>query len=211
LVVTPSPDEEDRKLLLPVKFNLARWPSGLAFRTTPLDEPEVEAIVETFSHLGNEDKAALAEQLFRIHWEGPVTDVADEVFAKLSRCQGATAREMEQATDWLRTFLKARPPSRPTSVRGRATRSSGSNAKPAGGENTSSRPGLAAGAARPAPVATAAGGSHYPTTLGHSPDWRTGRQINDSKEAKKQRSSVLCGRNRASLGPSRLRNRPFSP
>jgi hypothetical protein len=108
-VVTSSPDEEDRKLLLPVKFNLARWPSGLAFRTTPLDGPEIEAIVETFGHPGDEDKAALAQQLFRIHWEGPVTDVADEVFAKLSRCQGATDREMDQATDWLREFLKPRP------------------------------------------------------------------------------------------------------
>lgn len=80
-----DPDDDARRLLLPGKMNLARQPTGLAFRVE--GEPG------------------------RVVWESAPVDLkADGVLAALSgrQCGGGV---LEEATEWLRDVLSAGPQS----------------------------------------------------------------------------------------------------
>src|SRR5262249_17458558 len=65
-------EDEQRKLLLPLKFNVGPKPTGLAYRLVPLPEPEQDTVLEPFTHLADEDRWRLGEQLFRVEWLGEV-------------------------------------------------------------------------------------------------------------------------------------------
>jgi hypothetical protein len=103
-VAVPDPEDQDRRLFLPLKFNLGPRPSGLAYRTQALDQDEAQAILARFDHLDSEDRERLAQQLFRIDWLGTVDISADDaVNAHAKRDQGPN--KVEKATEWVREFL----------------------------------------------------------------------------------------------------------
>jgi RecA-family ATPase len=103
-VAVPDPEDEDRRLFLPLKFNLGPRPAGLAYQTRSLDPNEAQAILARFDHLEPEDRERLAQQLFRIKWLGTVDASADDaVNAFGKREQGPN--KVEKATEWVREFL----------------------------------------------------------------------------------------------------------
>jgi hypothetical protein len=104
-VIAPASDNPDRKLFLPLKFNLGPWPAGLAYCLDPLSTAEAFAVVETFQHLEEPDRDRLGEQLFRVKWVGTVDDDADTVLGEAARRERGGASKVKQAADWLVTFL----------------------------------------------------------------------------------------------------------
>ncbi len=104
-VVAPEPDRPECKLFLPLKFNLGPRPAGLGFRLHALEGEEQRAVLSAYgAHLGDEDRAQLAQQLFRTEWSGAVEDTADAVFAAARRGDRDQSK-VEKAAAWLEQFL----------------------------------------------------------------------------------------------------------
>jgi hypothetical protein len=109
-VVAPDAEEPERKLFLPLKFNLGPRPQGLAYRMRSLDVPVQQDLLETYgAHLDWEDRERLSKQLFRIEWLGPVNEDADWVLGDQARRDLPSAKDLDVAADWLSTFLQVRP------------------------------------------------------------------------------------------------------
>ena len=104
-VVAPSEEEESIKLILPLKFNIAKKPAGLSYRLEALTPDEAERLLTPFDHLGAEDRTRLAEQLFRVTWLGPVTTDADSLFATAAR-SARDGNKVGKCVEWMETFLK---------------------------------------------------------------------------------------------------------
>jgi hypothetical protein len=104
LVVAPDPEEDGRKLLLPLKFNIGPKPSALRYRLQDLAAEEKPPILAQCTELTDDDKTALAQQLFRIAWLGPVDASADEVMAKPTTSK-VSASKREEAADWIVAYL----------------------------------------------------------------------------------------------------------
>jgi hypothetical protein len=104
-VIAPSQEEESIKLLLPLKFNIAKKPTGLSYALESLTPQEAESLLAQFGHLGAEDRARLAEQLFRVTWLGPVTTDADSLFAQAARGK-RDGNKVKACAEWLERFLK---------------------------------------------------------------------------------------------------------
>jgi hypothetical protein len=103
-VVSPADDDPEKKLLLPLKFNIGPRPSGLAYRLQSLPEPECERILAPMTHLGAEDLERLKEQLFGIQWEGEVDISADDALGQAAR-NGRGPTKVARCVEWLRAFL----------------------------------------------------------------------------------------------------------
>jgi hypothetical protein len=104
-IVTPDADDADKKLFLSLKFNLGSRPSGIAYRMRPLDVPARDRILDAYgAHLDAEDRDRLAEQLYRIEWEGTVDADADRVLSAHDRREREGGRS-ERAAEWLQQFL----------------------------------------------------------------------------------------------------------
>jgi hypothetical protein len=103
-VVAPSLEDESIKLILPLKFNLAKKPAGLSYCLDSLDAAAAGPLLAPFGHLGDEDRERLAEQLFRVRWLGPVTTDADSLFAQAAR-NARGANKVVQCAEWLEAFL----------------------------------------------------------------------------------------------------------
>src|SRR5262249_49358507 len=105
-VVVPDGDEPERKLFLPLKFNLVRRLSGFSYQTISLSEPEQQVLIEQYAgHLDATDRDELAKQLFRVEWQGEVDMTADAVLTDLAKQQNAPGK-VDQAADWLEQFLQ---------------------------------------------------------------------------------------------------------
>jgi hypothetical protein len=104
-VIAPDGEETDKKLFLPIKFNLGPRPGGLAYYMSSLEEQAKSLILEKYAgHLDGEDRRRLADQLFRIEWAGPVDADADRVLAdQASRERGPN--KVQKCMDWLTKFL----------------------------------------------------------------------------------------------------------
>src|SRR5262249_27236348 len=96
-------EDNGRKLFLPLKCNLAAKTAGLAFRTAAVPPEEAAAILAPFPDLGEEDRARLQEQLFRLEWLGPVDVTADEALAR--RGGKDDPSDVDRAAEWLAKFL----------------------------------------------------------------------------------------------------------
>lgn len=107
-IVAPDPDDGDRRLFLPIKFNCGPWPSGLAFRMDALPPEERAGILAGMDHLGDEDRNRLAQQLYRITWQGPVSISADDALRADTR-QKPTTADADKAAAWLRERLSDGP------------------------------------------------------------------------------------------------------
>jgi hypothetical protein len=104
-IVAPDPKDTDRKLFLPLKFNIGPKPQGFAFRLQALDRTEAEALLAPVTgHLAEADRERLVGQLFRPAWEGRVDDDADQVVSEGSK-KDRGANKVHQCAEWLETFL----------------------------------------------------------------------------------------------------------
>lgn len=103
-VVAPDKEDGEKKLLLPLKFNLGPRPSALAYRMGSLDAQEQRGILDSYAaHLDAQDQERLAKQLFHIGWLGPVVADAESVLADQTRRQRTD--KSEEAGTWLQQFL----------------------------------------------------------------------------------------------------------
>ena len=103
-IVAPDPEDPDRKLFLPLKFNIGPKPQGFAFRLKGLGPEEAAPLLAPFDHLAEEDRERLAAQLFRPEWEGRVDDDPDEVVGEGAR-KDRGPNKVEACADWLEKFL----------------------------------------------------------------------------------------------------------
>jgi hypothetical protein len=104
-VVASEPDDADRKLLLPIKFNLGQRPTGLAYHIRPLDTWEQAGILDNYcKHLDERDQVRLARQLCRVEWDGRVSVTADEIMADWGTDKGPG--KIDQAAEWLEELFK---------------------------------------------------------------------------------------------------------
>lgn len=105
-LVAHDPQVEDRRLLMPIKFNIAPKPRALAYRLEAVPADEAEAILTPFGDLGGEDRGRLAGQLCRVSWQGAVDADADDVMAdKVAKDRSAT--KPEKAAEWLLVYLSS--------------------------------------------------------------------------------------------------------
>ncbi|MBP3955492.1 AAA family ATPase [Gemmata sp. G18] len=74
-MIAPDTDDEQKKLMLPIKANvLPSGGGGLAYRMEPLTEGEARALLLTaWPDMDAEEVAELSKQMFRQKWEGVVT------------------------------------------------------------------------------------------------------------------------------------------
>jgi hypothetical protein len=104
-VIAPDIEDPDKKLFLPIKYNLGLWPDGLAYRLEPLADDERDGILREYGgHLQAEDQQHLALQLFYLEWLGKVDADPDRLFSDLSR-RDRGPRKVQQASEWLKQFL----------------------------------------------------------------------------------------------------------
>lgn len=102
-VVVPEPDNDDRKLFLPLKFNIGKKPEGLAFRLTALKEEDSAAILGRFPKLDDDDRTRLAAQLFKPTWDGVSSFDADAAFGEGDKEKKPS--RVNDCRDWLVKFL----------------------------------------------------------------------------------------------------------
>lgn len=102
-VIVPEPDNDDRKLFLPLKFNIGKKPSGLAFRLTALESEDSATILGRFPKLEGEDKARLAAQLFKPTWDGVSAFDADAAFGEGDK-EKKTSR-IQDCREWMIGFM----------------------------------------------------------------------------------------------------------
>ncbi len=103
-VVVPEPDNDERKLFLPLKFNIGKKPNGLAFRLTALEEEDSAKILGRFPKLEGEDRLRLAAQLFRPTWDGVTGIDADAAFGEGDKEKKGGTR-LQDCRDWVLGFL----------------------------------------------------------------------------------------------------------
>jgi hypothetical protein len=107
-VVLPDSESEDqdRRLFLPLKFNLGPKPSGLAYRCQSLSsEEQIETLsLSPFHHLDADDCKRLGAQLFRLEWLGAVTVDADAALAETAK-HDRDPNKVDRAAEWLEKFL----------------------------------------------------------------------------------------------------------
>ena len=88
-MVAKDTDDDARRLLVPMKNNIAPNTGGLAFRVVPWDQDA---------------------ELARVDWEPDrVNMTADEALASFTGGYGGGRTERDDATDWLRDYLSAGP------------------------------------------------------------------------------------------------------
>jgi hypothetical protein len=106
LLAVPDPEDDSRRLLLPVKVNLTPERQGLAYRPVPLPPDEQQQVLSgRVDHLPEEDRQRLAAQLYRVVWCGKVDTRPDDAL-------GAARKErdpnkVERCAGWLRELLAA--------------------------------------------------------------------------------------------------------
>jgi hypothetical protein len=104
-VVAPSSEDPDKKLFLPLKFNLGPRPQGLAYQMRSLDAPQQSSILDAYgSHLDQADRERLAAQLYGIEWLGPSDADADHVLGEQARRE-RDPNKVEKCMTWLEQFL----------------------------------------------------------------------------------------------------------
>lgn len=111
-LIAPDPDDDSRKFLMPIKFNLGAKPGAIAYRLSSLGLEEQAPIIGSCDHLGDEDKTRLAAQLFRVDWLGIVDADADTVMSSNgsgNHKEEKKSGKQEEAADWLLDFLSAGP------------------------------------------------------------------------------------------------------
>jgi hypothetical protein len=108
LTVAADPEDDDRRLLMPVKANLTRDRRALAYRMAQLNENEARAALVGVAddHLSQDDRDAVARQLFRISWEGRHDVDADAVMSP-ARKTDRGPNKVDACAAWILEGLQA--------------------------------------------------------------------------------------------------------
>lgn len=110
-LIAPDPQDEAKKLFMPIKFNLGPKPPAMAYRLASLDSEGQNRILSSCTHLGDEDKTRLALQLFHVDWMGVVEADPDQIMAGPNREEKSdrAERKCDEAANWIAEFLAAGP------------------------------------------------------------------------------------------------------
>jgi hypothetical protein len=104
-LVGVDPDDESRRLFMPVKENLPGFHrSAIPFSRVPFSDDEAAAILarEEFRHLEGDDLAAVRSQLARIKFDNAVSMDPNAAF-KSKKQDDST--KVQRCKEWLKTFL----------------------------------------------------------------------------------------------------------
>lgn len=106
-IYATDPDDDERRILASPKANIPGGkPPSLAVRIGQIPEAEALAILGPYvSHLGDEDRAELAGQLYRISYDGESSKTADEVLDTGGGGRGGTKSRKEMAIEFLTAKL----------------------------------------------------------------------------------------------------------
>lgn len=102
-VVAPDPNHRHRKLFLPLKFNIAKKPAGIAYNLLPVPPEERGEILDQFPALDGDDRDQLGGQLFRPVWDGVVETDADSALSEHGGADKPT--RVAECREWLSGFL----------------------------------------------------------------------------------------------------------
>lgn len=108
LIVAEREEDGGKRLLLPVKKNLAPLGHGLIYQLVPLSETEQDRALAGCTNLAADDLERLKTQLFRVAWLGETEAKADELFASASR-RPELPSDIRKAAEWLRERLQDGP------------------------------------------------------------------------------------------------------
>jgi hypothetical protein len=105
-MIGPDPEDPDRHLLMPVKFNLLGLEkSAVAIRQHRLDRAEAQPLRthDAFADLDDADFAKICEQMARVEFDDPVEADADQVMGqRAERC----SPKKEDCLEWLLKYLE---------------------------------------------------------------------------------------------------------
>ncbi len=104
-LIGEDPDDDQRRFMMPVKANLLGIErDALAFRLHRLtaDEAAAHRKHPAFADLGNDDFAAVAEQMARLEFEGNVRADADRMMATK---QPQDKNKVARCREWIKEFL----------------------------------------------------------------------------------------------------------
>ncbi len=107
-IVAEHEEDRGKRLLLPIKANLAPRRRGLIYQLVPLCGAEQDLALAGINNLAGRDLERLKSQLFRVVWLGEPDAEADKVFAPAGRGHESRS-ETKIATDWLRERLRNGP------------------------------------------------------------------------------------------------------
>ncbi len=107
-IVAERAEDEGKRLLLPVKSNLAPHRRRLIYQLMPLSETQQDLVLAGCTDLAADDRHHLKQQLFRVTWLGETDAEADEVFASSTRRPDPPS-DIKNAVRWLAERLKDGP------------------------------------------------------------------------------------------------------
>jgi putative DNA primase/helicase len=104
-LIAPDPNDETelKKLFVPMKFNIARKPTGLKFHIAPLCVGDQDFILSRFTDIQGDDRDRLAAQLFTVEWDGFTSMSADKAVG--SAPDKDKPSRVKDCADWLTSFL----------------------------------------------------------------------------------------------------------
>jgi hypothetical protein len=110
-VVAKDPDDETRRVLAPIKWNLnTPMPPSIAWSMEPAPSDRLDTILATCEHLSDEDKTALAGQLYKLNWQGVVDCSADDLLRLAPRRSNKQSDDdVDRAAKWLKSRLADGP------------------------------------------------------------------------------------------------------
>ncbi|MHB1426931.1 MAG: AAA family ATPase [Gemmataceae bacterium] len=101
--VVPKQGEPEKRMFLPLKYNIGHKPPGLVFQMQELPAEQSGLLLHDYmQHLSADQQQELVAQLFRIKWLGEVDIDVDDAIAALP---SESADKVDDATEWLREFL----------------------------------------------------------------------------------------------------------
>jgi hypothetical protein len=107
-IVAEREEDAGKRLLLPLKGNLAPRRRGLMYQLMPLSEAEQNLALAGIKGLAAEDFDRLKRQLFRVAWFGETDADADDVFAATVRRPDRSS-DRDRAKAWLQERLANGP------------------------------------------------------------------------------------------------------
>jgi hypothetical protein len=104
-ILIPDREDDEVKLLLPLKFNPCKKPQGRRFRREELPDEERRRILDSYcQHLSQEDQTEFGNQLSRLVWIGDTDADADEEMRQQAK-RGRGPSKVDNCVAWLETFL----------------------------------------------------------------------------------------------------------
>lgn len=104
VAIDPEDSTGERRFLIPLKANIVKKPSALAFGIERVDTHTAVRLAGQWGHLDAESRQALREQLVRVRWDGQVQVNVEDVLGAIGK-KDKGPNKVDQCADWLREFL----------------------------------------------------------------------------------------------------------